>query len=80
MSAVDAERIGASVADGDYVIMLSDGVAAEGDAPWLVELLNRPNKRSLREYAEYILREAENALGKEDDRSVMVLKIKKIEN
>ena len=80
MSAVDAERIGASVADGDYVIMLSDGVAAEGDAPWLVELLNRPNKRPLREYAEYILREAENTLGKEDDRSVMVLKIKKIEN
>lgn len=44
MKKVDAEKIKVSVAEGDTVVMLSDGICEPSDeAPWLVELLNREN-------------------------------------
>lgn len=77
---VDAERISVSVAPGDYIIMFSDGIAETGgDAPWLVELLNKPNKRSLREYASVILEEAKRRCEGKDDKTVLVLKIRNCE-
>ena len=78
MKEVDAERITASVEDGDYIIMTSDGVFCDEESPWLVELLHKPNKRTLREYAAYILEQAESTVGTDDDRSVMVLRVKKL--
>jgi stage II sporulation protein E len=77
MSEVDAERIGTSVEDGDIIIMMSDGVSADAEAPWLIELLHRPNSRSLKDYASYILTEAERINGEDDDRTVLVLRIGK---
>jgi serine/threonine protein phosphatase PrpC len=77
MSEVDAERIGTSVEDGDIIIMMSDGVSADAEAPWLIELLHRPNSRSLKDYASYILTEAERQSGAEDDATVLVLRVGK---
>lgn len=72
---VDAEKITASVEVGDYVIMFSDGVADDSDdAAWLVELLNKPNRRSLKDYASFIL-EAARERGGKDDKSVLVMRI-----
>lgn len=79
ISRVDAEKISAEAAVGDYVIMLSDGICEDGDdVAWLVELLNKPNKRGPREYAELILSEA-RARGGKDDKSVLVMKIGEVD-
>ena len=59
--------------------MLSDGICEDGDdVAWLVELLNKPNKRGPREYAELILSEA-RARGGKDDKSVLVMKIGEVD-
>ncbi len=76
MNQVDAERMRAEVRDGDYVIMLSDGVSSTPeDAPWLLELLTEPPRRSLKEYAEFILSEAVKHSTSGDDMTVLVTKI-----
>jgi hypothetical protein len=76
MNQVDAERMRAEVREGDYVIMLSDGVSSTPeDAPWLLELLTEPPRRSLKEYAELILSEAVKNSNSGDDMTVLVTKI-----
>ena len=61
---------------GDYVIMLSDGVADPSeDAPWLLLMLGEPPKKSLKEYAEDILLEAKKNTDQRDDMSVIVMRI-----
>ncbi len=76
MNQVDAERMRAEVREGDYVIMLSDGVSSTPeDAPWLLELLTEPPRRSLKEYAELILSEAVKNSSSGDDMTVLVTKI-----
>ena len=75
ISRVDAEKISATVEAGDYVIMLSDGIDDGGDAAWLVELLNKPNRRALKDYASLILSEAKQRGGR-DDMSVLVMRVR----
>ena len=76
MAGVDAERVRVEVKPGDYVIMLSDGVSSTPeDAPWLLELISEPPKRSVKEYAEYILSEAVKNSTSGDDMTVLVTKI-----
>ncbi len=76
MKAVDAERIRVEVQAGDYIIMLSDGVnQSPEEAPWLIELLAKPAKRGLQEYAELILRTATQNAPPRDDMTVCVVKI-----
>ena len=72
---IDAERIAANVSDGDYIIMLSDGIAGNSeDAPWLIELLNRPAIDDMDRYAQFILEEAKKNVKVSDDMSVLVMK------
>ncbi len=79
MKKVDAERIKAAVEDGDYIIMLSDGVSqSTDDAAWLLELLSKPAKGSVGEYADYILSSAVKNSRFKDDMTVLVAKIKRI--
>ncbi len=78
MKKVDAERIKAAVEDGDYVIMLSDGVSqSTDDAAWLLELLSKPPKSSVGEYADFILSSAVKNSKFKDDMTVVVAKIKR---
>ncbi len=80
MSEVNAECISAATEVGDHVIMLSDGVVnPDGEAPWLIELLNKPIKRSLKDYATAILDAARENSGNSDDKCVAVLKIQEAE-
>lgn len=72
---VDAEKISVTVEVGDYIIMLSDGIDDDGDSAWLVELLNKPNRRSLNDYASLILSEAKQRGGR-DDMSVLVMRVR----
>ena len=76
---IDAERIKADVEDGDYVIMLSDGVSQNvEDTPWLPLLLSKPALDDLGDYAEMILRGAFENGAISDDMTVAVTKIKLI--
>ena len=78
MKTVDAERIRVGVDEGDYIIMLSDGVSqATEDAPWLLEILTKPPKPTVSEYAEFILEKAKEHSKLFDDMTVLVVKIKK---
>ena len=76
MKTIDAERIRVEIKPGDYVIMISDGVAdASDDAPWLLEALSRDACTDLREYAEMIISEAKKNEMTRDDMSVTVIRI-----
>jgi stage II sporulation protein E len=76
LSSVDAEKIKLDVKAGDYVIMLSDGVADEtDDAAWLLLLLGEPPKKSLTDYARLILEEAKKNSAGSDDKTVAVIRI-----
>ena len=74
---VDAEIIKADVQDGDYVIMLSDGVSQNvDDTPWLPILLSKEPLGIISEFAESILRCAFENGNISDDMTVTVTKIK----
>ena len=75
---VDAERIKIELEGDDYIIMLSDGIAGSAeDTPWLLELLSKPPKRNLKEYADLILATAMKNLPRSDDMTVLVTKVMK---
>ncbi len=79
MKGIDAERIRVEIKDGDYIIMLSDGVSQSSEeSTWLLELLSEPPAADIREYAEKILAEAERHTHGLDDMSVAVAKIIKL--
>lgn len=76
LSSIDTEKIKVDIRPGDYVIMLSDGVADEADdAPWLLLLLGEAPKANLQEYANIILSEAIKNTTAGDDMTVAVIKI-----
>lgn len=76
MKRIDAEKVKVEVKAGDYVIMLSDG-ACDGreEGTRLIELLSKKAKGSVREYAEYIMRELKSFSSFSDDATVSVIKI-----
>ncbi len=76
MKNVDAERIRVELEGEDYIIMMSDGIAQSAeDTPWLLELLSKPPKRNLKEYADSILAAALKNLPHTDDMTVLVTKV-----
>lgn len=78
MKSVDAERIKVELEGDDYVIMLSDGIAQSAeDTPWLLDLLSKPPKRNLKEYADSILSAALKNLPRDDDMTVLVTRVTK---
>ena len=77
LSTIDTEKLRVEVRPSDLVIMFSDGICqSDDDSTWLVELLSRPYKGGLKDYAEYILSEAKRSVSVRDDMSVVVLQIK----
>ncbi|MBR2343027.1 MAG: SpoIIE family protein phosphatase [Clostridia bacterium] len=79
MRDVDAEKIRVEIESDDYIIMLSDGISQNNeDAPWLLELLSQPPKRTVAEYAEFILEGARKNVTPTDDMTVSVTKIIRI--
>ena len=79
MKNIDSERIRVEIKGEDYVIMLSDGIVeCAEDSPWLLELLSKPPKKTLKEYADYILTEAVKNSRTRDDMSVIVAKVTRI--
>ena len=77
LSELDAERIRVDVSEGDYIIMFSDGVSADGESPWLIEVLSEPADDDPADYARKILEAAKKNAATTDDMSVMVTRIQK---
>ena len=76
MKSVDAEKIKIDLESEDYIIMLSDGIAQNAeDTPWLLDLLSRPPKRNLKEYADAILAAALKNMPRSDDMTVLVTRV-----
>lgn len=76
MKNLDAERIRVEVKNGDYIVMLSDGVSQSSeDSAWLLELLSAEPKVNVREYAEQILTVAVSHNKGSDDMSVSVARV-----
>ena len=76
---IDSERIRVEIAGEDYVVMISDGISQSADeAAWLLDLLSRPPRRTLKEYADSILAAAVENSRTRDDMSVLVLKIERL--
>ena len=81
MKNVDAEKIKIDLEGDDYVIMLSDGIAQSAeDTPWLLDLLSKPPKRNLKEYADSILAAALKNLPHTDDMTVLVTRVIKMKD
>lgn len=79
LTSIDSEKIRVEVRPGDYVVMLSDGIAdSMEDAPWLLLLLGEPPKENLEEYAKLILDEAVKNAKTSDDMSVVIIKIEEV--
>jgi len=76
LSTIDTEKIRAGIQADDYVILLSDGVSQSiEDSAWLLELLAKAPPKSLRAYADLIIRAARKNTDSTDDMSVAVIKI-----
>ena len=76
MRSIDSEKISVQIKGGDYIFMLSDGIAEIcEDAPWLLLLLGEEPPRDLKEYASQILREAKKNSPSGDDMTVTVIKV-----
>lgn len=79
LKSIDTERIRVEVQDGDYVIMLSDGIVQTAeDSPWLIELVANSTATTPQLFAAEILDEARRRAVSEDDMSVVVLKLNEI--
>ena len=76
LRSIDTEKISVEIRRGDYIFMMSDGIADSAeDAPWLLLLLGEPPKKNLTEYAEYILNEAKKNSRVQDDMSITVIRV-----
>ena len=78
---VDAEKITAKVEAEDLIIMFSDGICdASEDAPWLVELLKKADGEDIHRLAEDIISAASEHNPHRDDMTVLILKVKGLQN
>ncbi len=78
MKTVDAEKIRVEVKEGDYIIMLSDGISTSvEDSAWLLSFLSKEAPSGLEEYAREIIRLAKKNTGSRDDMTVSVMKLSK---
>ena len=74
---LDAERVRVDLEDGDLVIMFSDGVSEDGESPWLLDVISRPEITSPSALSNAILNAAKKAGATSDDLTVMITKVEK---
>ncbi len=79
LPSLDCEKIRVEVKEGDFVIMLSDGVSQSAeDTPWLLDFLSKPYTGDESTLANDLLELAkQNRKSDSDDMSVLVATVKK---
>ncbi|MBR7117405.1 MAG: SpoIIE family protein phosphatase [Clostridia bacterium] len=75
---LDCERIRVELESGDFIIMFSDGVSSDGEAPWLVDVIARPGLNTPEAIGSAILTAAKKHGAADDDISVSVTVVKRI--
>jgi len=65
-----------SLAPGDCVLLVSDGVADQEDDQWLRDLLTAHGEDSPKELARQVMEESEKRVGAADDRTAVAIQIK----
>ena len=76
LSTIDTEKIRAEIREGDYVILLSDGVSQSSDeSAWLLELLSKSPPKTLSVFADGIVKAARKNSSSCDDMTATVIKI-----
>lgn len=79
MKTIDSERIRVEVREGDFVIMLSDGIIqTTEEATWLIELIAESKAKTAKALADEILELAKEKANTGDDMTVAVVKIEKV--
>ena len=74
----DAEKIKATLEDGDFIIMLSDGIIGDDeDSPWLIELLAKADTKDTDELARLVIDGAKMNVTAGDDMTAIAIRIKK---
>lgn len=68
---------GLELAEGDCVLLVSDGIADGGEDGWLKELLAGFEGESPKDLARLVMEESEKRTGAADDRTVVVVGLKK---
>ena len=63
--------------EGDCVLLVSDGVTDAGEDGWLRELVAQFDGKSPKELARMVMEESEKRTGAADDRTVVVISLKK---
>ena len=78
----DGERVGPDVtrldlSAGDCVLLVSDGIADAGEDQWVRELLKGFDGESPKDLARVVMEESEKRVGAADDRTAVVIQLKK---
>ena len=72
---IDAERVRVELEEEDLLIMFSDGISEDGEAPWLLDVISRTDISSPKALGEAILATARKSGSTSDDLTVMITKI-----
>ena len=79
LKSTDAEKIKSELCDGDFILMMSDGIiGSDEDSPWLIELLARISPGSTEELARAVLEGAMSNADGCDDMTAIAIRVKKI--
>ena len=76
---VGPDRTAVQLAAGDCVVLLSDGVAGPEEDGWVRDLLAAFDGTSPKDLAQAIMEESERRVGAADDRTAVVITLKKRE-
>ncbi len=61
---------------GDWVLLVSDGVADPEEDGWLRELLEKSGEEKPKDLARLVMEESEKRVGAADDRTAVVVRLK----
>ena len=75
VSELDAERIRVDLEPGDTIVMFSDGISADGEAPWLLDAISSRKNSSPADIAEAVLEAAKRSMSVTDDLTVLVTRV-----
>ena len=78
VSELDAERIRVDLEPGDTVVMFSDGISSDGEAPWLLDAISSKQNTTPEAIADAVLAAAKRHTSVTDDLTVLVTQVDEI--
>lgn len=75
VSELDAERIRVDLEPGDTIIMFSDGISSDGEAPWLLDAISSKQSNTPEAISNAVLSAAKRNASSTDDLTVLVTRV-----